>query len=90
MVHFFRLYQGATSHPCFPMLYHLPFSCPSGWILLFLRDKQMALSSLGEWGHKNAGFVLCITQKKCEKINKKINRTLASCPAAENVTLALQ
>lgn len=62
-----------------------PFS-PSGWILLFLPDKQTALSSLGKCENKNAGFVLCVKKEK----KRKKNRTLAPCPGAENVILALQ
>ena len=66
-----------------------PFS-PGVWILLFLPDKHAALSSLGKCENKNARFVLCFEKnKKINKITKK-PRTLAPCPAAENVILALQ
>lgn len=43
-----------------------PFS-PSVWILLFLPDKQTALSSLGKCENKNAGFVLYVKNNNNEK-----------------------
>lgn len=51
-----------------------PFS-PSGWILLFLPDKQTALSSLGKCENKNAGFVLCLKKNN----NKKQDPGSLSC-----------
>lgn len=70
-----------------------PFSL-GVWILLFLPDKQTALSSLGKCESKNAGFVLCVEKNKKKKQTKektaKNPRTLDPCPTTENVILALQ
>ena len=83
MVQTSSLYQAATSHPYFPILYLCSFS----WLDAPLF--KTALSSLGKCRNKNAGFVHCVKKKGLWLLVPELKMSSRPCNKSHRAVMCL-